>query len=124
MIDLMLDYRVEIVSTTAVVDERNGSATVDLHLFLTGMLDGIPREGVDGLLWSRGNVNSLPSPPFEYSWSSTRLFYRSLSYWHAERTPPYLEHPGMRKMLLHCCTEHQRLHTSGEKQLRLSLKQR
>jgi hypothetical protein len=53
MMQSMPDYRAEILSKTAVVDEAKGNATVYLHLFLNGMPDGIQRESVNVLEWKR-----------------------------------------------------------------------
>ena len=53
MMQSMPDYRAEILSTTAVVNEAKGTATVYLHLFLNGMPDGIQRESVNVLEWRR-----------------------------------------------------------------------
>ena len=53
MLQTMPDYHADIVNTTATVDERKGSATVYLHLFLSGMPDGIRRESVNVLAWER-----------------------------------------------------------------------
>lgn len=50
---LMPDYRAEILSSTAVVNEKKGTATVYLHLLLSGMPDGIRRESVNVLTWKR-----------------------------------------------------------------------
>lgn len=53
MMQSMPEYRAEILSTTAVVNEAKGSATVYLHLFLNGMPDGIQRESVNVLDWRK-----------------------------------------------------------------------
>ena len=53
MMQSMPDYRAEILSTTAVLNEAKGTATVYLHLFLNGMPDGIQRESVNVLEWKR-----------------------------------------------------------------------
>lgn len=53
MLRMMPDYHAEILSTTATVDERKGTATIYLHLFLSGMPDGIRRESVNVLAWER-----------------------------------------------------------------------
>lgn len=50
---LMPDYRAEILSSTAVINEKKGTATVYLHLLLSGMPDGIRRESVNVLTWKR-----------------------------------------------------------------------
>lgn len=106
MMELIPDHRAEIMSTTAVVNERKWSATV--HLSLTGMLD-IQRESINAL--ERGRRELAPNPPFGLPWPSARLSYRGLSQWHAERTPPYSQRPSMRRMFLHRYMEQQRLHT-------------
>jgi hypothetical protein len=53
MIERMPDYHADILNSTATVNEQKGTAAVYLHLFLTGMPDGIRRESVNVLDWQR-----------------------------------------------------------------------
>ena len=53
LLQTMPDYHADILNTTAIVNERKGTATVYLHLFLSGMPDGIRRESVNVLAWQR-----------------------------------------------------------------------
>ena len=53
MMERMPDYHADILNSTAAVNERKGTAAVYLHLFLTGMPDGIRRESVNVLDWVR-----------------------------------------------------------------------
>ena len=49
------DYRQEVVSTSARVSERNGTATVWIVQMITGLPDGMWRESVSVLSWERRN---------------------------------------------------------------------
>ena len=53
MIEQMPEYHADILNSTATVNERRGTAVVYIHLFLTGMPDGIRRESVNVLDWVR-----------------------------------------------------------------------
>lgn len=53
LLQTMPNYHADILNTTVTVDERKGTATVYLHLFLSGMPDGIRRESVNVLAWER-----------------------------------------------------------------------
>jgi ketosteroid isomerase-like protein len=53
MMEMMPDYHAKIVNTTVTVNEQKRTATVHLHLFLTGMPDGLHRESVNVLTWQQ-----------------------------------------------------------------------